>query len=109
MEIYDLKVHQGETFNQTLIFKKNGVPVDLTGYIAYSQVRPEPGSTELICTMTVTITAEEGKAVMTIPKETTKDLQPGCYAYDLCMDDPDGVRTYYLGGKFAVLPSVTEE
>ena len=108
MEFYDLQVKQGESFSQELIFKKNGAPVDLTGYSGFSQVRPEPGSPDLVCEMTVTITAEEGKAEMTIPKETTKTLQPDNYAYDFCLEDPNGIRTYYIGGKFTVFPSVTE-
>ncbi len=52
MEKYDLSVHRGETFEQQLIFKdQSGEARDLTGYEAYSQVRPEPESDELICSM----------------------------------------------------------
>ncbi len=109
MERYDLSVHRGETFVQPLIFRgSEGLVLDLTGYEAYSQVRPEPESEELICSMVCTIEALTGTVTMTIGANVTKTIPAGCYAYDLMMKDPDDVIRTYIGGRFAVLPSVTE-
>ena len=109
MEKYDLSVHRGETFEQQLIFKdKSGTVWDLTGYEAYSQVRPEPDSEDLICSMDCRIDTENGAVTLIIEAEVTKTIPAGCYAYDFMMKDPSDVIKMYIGGKFAVRPSVTE-
>lgn len=109
MEFYDLSVHRGETFLQSLVFKKkDGQIIDLTGYEGYSQVRPEPESGDLIASMEVTITANEGLAVLSLDKTVTETIEPGTYAYDFAMMDGDGRVRYYIGGKFTVYPSVTK-
>ncbi len=109
MERYDLSVNRGETFVQPLIFKDaNDTVLDLTGYEAYSQVRPEPESDELICSMVCTIDGANGTVTMTISADVTKTIPVGCYAYDLMMKDTDDVIRMYIGGRFSVRPSVTE-
>lgn len=108
MEMHDLKIHRCETFQRTIRLKKNDQPLDLTGYTAKCQVRDCPDGTELICDMEVSIAATEGKISLKISSEITKNFQSGTYAWDLKVNDPDGNSTYYLGGKFIVLPSVTE-
>ena len=109
MERYDLSVRQGETFCQELLFKdSSGAILDLTGYQGFSQVRPDPDSDELICSMDITIDGAAGKVTMTIGAGVTKGIGTGCYAYDFAMKDPDNMIRYYLGGKFAVIPAVTE-
>ena len=109
MEKYDLRVHQGETLKQTLKFcNADGTVRDLTGFLGYSQVRPDPDSDELICSIDVQVNGESGTVVMTLSSESTKAIPAGCYAYDFAMKDPLGMIRYYLGGRFSVLPSVTD-
>lgn len=109
MEFYDLSVRQGETFRQELVFKDSaGQVMDLTGCTGYSQVRPDPDSDDLICSMTVTIDGAAGTVVLTIAADVTKTIPAGCYAYDFAMKDANDVIRYYLGGKFGVIPVVTE-
>lgn len=108
MEFYDLSVHRGETFLQSLVFKDgHGDVIDLTGCTGYSQVRPEPESDQLIASMTVTITPLQGLAVLSLDKEITEGIEPGSYAYDFGMVDGSGRMRYYIGGKFTVMPAVT--
>ncbi len=45
---------------------------------------------------------------MIIDADVTKTIPAGCYAYDFMMKDPSDVIKMYIGGKFAVRPSVTE-
>ena len=82
--------------------------IDLTGYQGFSQVRPDPESDELICSMTCTVEGTAGRVVLTIADSVTSGIGPGCYAYDFAMRDPQGNIRYYIGGKFAVMPAVTE-
>ena len=56
----------------------------------------------------VTITAEEGKMVLMVADDVTAGLSAGIYAWDLKATDADGIVRYYVGGKFGVVPSVTE-
>lgn len=108
MEKYDLSVHQGETFRQQLIFKDSaGAVRDLSGYAGFSQVRPDPDSDELICSMVCTVDGPAGSVVLVIPASVTAGIPAGCYAYDFAMSDTDENVRYYLGGRFSVLPSVT--
>ncbi len=109
MERYDLSVHRGETFRQELIFRNSdGTARDLTGWQGFSQVRPDPESEELICSMDVSIDGSRGKVTMMISPGITKTIPEGCYVYDLAMKSEEGIISYYIGGKFSVFPSVTE-
>lgn len=109
MERYDLKVFQGETFLQELVFRNSaGEIIDLTGYTGFSQVRPNPESDELICAMECLVDGPQGKATLLIESMITGGIAPGCYAYDFAMRSPNGFVRYYIGGKFSVLPAVTE-
>ncbi len=109
MELYDLSVRQGETFGQVLIFKDpDGTVMDLTGFTGYCQVRPDPDSEELTAEMNVTISAAEGKVVLGLTAATTAGIDSGCYAYDFAMKSAANDVRYYIGGKFLVIPAVTE-
>ena len=109
MERYDLKVFQGETFRQELLFRDSeGETRDLTGYTAYSQVRPDPESDVLICSMECTVDGQAGSVTMKIGADVTSGIEPGCYMYDFAMIDPEDNVRYYIGGKFSVIPAVTE-
>ncbi len=109
MERYDLKVFQGETFRQELVFRDSaGAIIDLTGYEGFSQIRPDPDSDELICSMYCTVDGPAGKVIMEIVPLANRRIKPGCYAYDFALRDPYTNVRYYIGGKFTVLPAVTE-
>ncbi len=108
MERYDLYVKRGETFSQVLLFKEpDGSAKDLTGCLGFCQVRPEPGSADLICNVTVTVTGLTGEVCLSIDEDTTSEIEPGNYAYDFALQDWEGNVRYYLGGVFGVLPAVT--
>ena len=108
MQRYDLNVCQGETFRQVLRFENpDGSPLSLSGKTGASQVRETPDHGTLICQMGVLIEPEEGRVTLSIPAETTAGITPGIYFWDFCLTDETSTR-FYLGGKFIVLPAVTE-
>ena len=107
MEIYDLGVSRGGTFSVSLRFKQAGSVMDLTGYSVKSQVRVCPDGGALAAEMSAAVTPAEGLVVLSIADEVTAGMESGLYAWDMRMTDPDGNTRYYIGGKFAVLPSVT--
>ncbi|MBQ6343405.1 MAG: hypothetical protein IJI41_09800 [Anaerolineaceae bacterium] len=107
MERYDFEVMRGATFSRALCLKKNGVPLDLTGWTGKAQVRTEPESPTLTCEMTLEVEPVEGKVRMVIPAEVTGKIPMGFYAWDIRLTDSGGTVRYYLGGVFKVLPTVT--
>lgn len=108
MQKYDLMCQKGATFRKVLRLKQDGAVMDLTGWSAASQVREFPDGGPLLASMDISIVPEEGKMVLTIPAETTAGFTVSLYAWDLKATDADGIVRYYVGGKFEVIPSVTE-
>lgn len=108
MKEYDIRVHRGETMKRVLRFSQNDEVVDLTGWSAKSQVREDVDGGVLVAEMVTSIEGPEGKVTLIVPAEDTEEIVPGGYVWDLRMtSEADEVR-YFIGGKFIVLPSVTE-
>ena len=107
MERYDFVVMRGATMSRALCLKKDGAPLDLTGWTGKAQVRPAPESPELVCEMELEFVPEEGKVRMVIQADVTAEIDPGVYAWDIRLTDVDGSVRYYLGGVFRLLPTVT--
>ena len=108
MERHDLTMSRGATFHRVLRFKQNGEPVDLSGYTAKSQVRVCPDGGELIAEMEATVTALSGRVDLVIPASVSAEFESGVYAWDIKLTSPYTVVEYYIGGKFTVLPTVTD-
>ena len=108
MEKIDFIIHKGETFRHVLSFKdSDGAALDLTGWTATFQVRPFPGSEELIAEAVCEIDAEAGTITLEIADSVTKQIVIGNYAYDLATRDSENTVKFQIGGGFAVVPSVT--
>ena len=108
MEIYDFSMHRCATFHKVLRFKKNGEPVDLTGYTAKCQVRECPDGGKLLTEMTAVVSPQSGRVDLVISAADSAAFESGVYAWDIRLTSPLSVVEYYLGGAFRVLPSVTE-
>ena len=109
MKFYDIALHQGETLRQILLFKDSDKnPIDLTGCSGFAQVRESPDDGYLIADMGVAIDGEAGKVTLTITSSVSAAMLEGVYAWDFALKDAEGDVTYYIGGKFKLLPSVTE-
>ena len=108
MERYDFSVSRGGTFTKVLRIKEDGAVKDLTGYTAKSQVRENPDGGMLICEMTTAIDAGNGIITLTIPAATSAEIKSGAYCWDLKLTDAGGLVAYYIGGKFMIVPTVTE-
>lgn len=107
MKAYDLQVHRGETVELELLFKNSeGDAIDLTGQTGYAQIRRYPGVELLTASLTCVIEGSAGRVTLGLDAAVTSRIPEGIYSYDFCIRD-DGFVTYYLGGSFTVLPSVT--
>jgi hypothetical protein len=106
-----LTCNQGSTFTRRLVYKISNEVVNLTGYTARMQIRPDYGSGTLIANLTVgngiTITGATGTIVITITASATTNIPAGTYLYDIELVAPDTTVQRLLEGKFVVRPEIT--
>lgn len=109
---YNMICPQGATFSIRLTWTIDDQPVDLTGYTARMQSRP---NYKKDCSPIFDITTENGGIVvddqgnidLLIEAEETENFFPREYVYDLELDS--GAEVYRLmEGKFIVTPEVTK-
>lgn len=108
---HDIIINQGETFELDVTYKVGGVAVNITGYTAYMQLRPDYDSKVLIANLTVgnglTITGASGKVSVLISAEDTANITFPEGVYDLEIKNPSGKTTRLIGGKFTLSREVT--
>ena len=111
MYLYDMEIHQFETFSQQInLVTIDGDVINLQGKRARGQVRPNPNSNTLIETMSCSVTPAKGIILFSLSSTQTGAIPVGLYFYDVCIEetvDNSIIRKYLIGGKFKVLPSVT--
>ena len=108
---YNYRLVQGDTFQNTPVWKINSVPVNVTGYSALMQIRKSVGGT-VIATLSssngrITVGAVDGSFALYIAPEDTSGLQTGEWVYDLQVTAPSGVVTTLLQGGFTINSQVT--
>lgn len=103
---------KGITFSQN-VFASDGLgePLDMTGYVARMQVRPDFGETAILDLSSPSngIVIDEELVQVTITAAQTAALDAGNYKYDLEVESPDGTVLQLLYGSFKVKESITVE
>lgn len=104
---------QGSTFSRTLTYKLDDDPVNLSGYGARLQVREFHYSNNFVLgfdsvssSANISTGGSAGTIDIYIDPNTTKDLVPGQYVYDLEIYTSSNVYRL-VEGKFTVTPEVT--
>lgn len=107
----NLTCPQGSTFDKTLTYKIDNSAVNLTGYDARLQVREyhysEDPVVSLVSGSGITLGGSAGTIDILLDADTTADLNPGNYVYDLELV-VSGTVTRLVEGKFVVTPEVTK-
>lgn len=82
---YDLVIDQGSDFAIDLLIKEEGVPKDLTGYLARAQMRSTRTSSTVAGSFTCTVLTPNtnGKVKMELPNAVSSLMEAGRYFYDL--------------------------
>jgi hypothetical protein len=117
--VYRINCEQGATFSRTFtIFDPtvNGVPgspVNLTGYSARMQVRPEIESSEILVELTtengyITLGGIDGTIDLYIPADVTKTIRTDGL-YDLEIYNIDNSVYRVIKGPFVTDPEVTRD
>lgn len=110
--VYKIVCDQGATFERLLTIKdSNGDLLDLTGYTARMQVRPEVESDSILVELTtengrITLGDAAGTVSLYIAASDTAALDKSGF-YDLEIIAVDGTVSRILKGKFDLDPEVT--
>jgi len=110
----DLEIYQGADFEFFIyVLDDNEAAVDLTGYTAMMEIRPEPGG-EVLSTASTTngkivIDGPTGEVGITLGYADTSLLPAGTWKYDVFIQSPGAAtRRCIATGDVLVAPKITE-
>ena len=103
-----LVIDQGTTYSTDLsLTDDNGDPLQLYNYIANSVIKKwYTSSNSVVFTTAINTTA--GSITLYLDANTTANLVPGRYVYDLLITAPDTTKTRVVEGIVIVSPGVTQ-
>jgi hypothetical protein len=112
---HDIVIQQGSVFRRVLQWRNpDDTVVDLTGYTAAMQVRPDYKSTTKLVDLSdpthgsITFDIPAGLIWIEIKSSFTATLvAPATAVYDFELVEPSGERHRLLEGKVAITPEVT--
>ena len=106
---YNITIEQGADFALAFTLKEDDSAKDLSDYSARAQMRAKKSSTDIAATFVCAVTdASGGKLTMKLSNNTTKQLSPGTYFYDLeLFTASDANVTRLLEGTATVTAEVT--
>lgn len=103
----NIVVDQGATFSATVTVEtSNGSIFDLTDYTVAAQMRKNYAAS-VATTFTTYHTNANGQIVMTLTANTTSNLVPGRYLYDVEATSPEGIVDRVIEGIVTVTPGMT--
>ena len=103
----NLVIDQGSTFSADLSLKdENGDALNLSGYIANSQIRKWYTSTNAAAVFSTSINTDSGSITLSLTANQTSNLVAGRYVYDVEIADNIGVSRI-VEGIVTVTPQVT--
>jgi len=110
--IYNVTMYQGASFDLSLTWNVNSVPVNLTGYSSRMQVRSSFDATTAVLSFTsgsgITLGGTAGTILIEATAATTAGVALGQYVYDLEMVSGGSAVTRLIQGTFLVDPEVTK-
>jgi hypothetical protein len=106
----ELFLEQGTTFTTNITLDDiDGVPFDLTGVTAKSQIRKSYYSANTTAEFSVIInTPSDGTILLLLDAPTTANIAAGRYVYDVAIKDTANTVTRVLEGIVNVIPQVTK-
>jgi len=105
----ELFLEQGTDFNTTITLDDvDGIPYDLTNYIAKSQIKKSYYSNSTTAQFVISINDPiSGTIVMQLSSSNTANISAGRYVYDVVIKNSSNNITRVLEGIVNVLPQVT--
>lgn len=104
----NLVIDQGASYSTTIdILDEDGAPINLTNYTGAAQLRKHYTSTSFVA-FTVDIEGADGTVTLSMSANTTANLTPGRYVYDVELtSNTSGTVSRVLEGIVTVTPNVT--
>lgn len=105
----ELFLEQGTDFTTTITLDDvDGIPYNLTGIQAKSQIKKSYYSTTPTATFTISINEpNSGTIILQLPNTVTANISAGRYVYDVVIKDSANTVTRVLEGIVNVIPQVT--
>jgi hypothetical protein len=109
---YNFTCPQGSTFQSTVTYKIDDVPVNLSGYSSRLQVRETHDASDYITYLTsngngLTMGGSAGTINIFIAASATALFIDGDHVYDLELISPSNIINRLMEGRFNVTPEVT--
>lgn len=109
---YNFEIEQGTTFTKPMVWKSNGVVVNLTGYTARMQIRSSIASDQVLLELTtendrIVITPLTGTITLKLDADTTAEIDWIKGVYDLEAVSADDKVTRLLRGTVSISKEVT--
>lgn len=103
----NIVIDQGADYITTLnVQDDNGTAIDLTGYSANAMIRKTYSSSNAVA-FQISITPTVGQVALTLSANSSANMAPGRYVYDLNVVDTLLRKTRILEGILTINPSVT--
>lgn len=103
----NITIDQGTTFSTTLnLTDENGDVLNLSGYIANSQIRKWYTSSNSV-SFTTTVNTDLGTIELSLTANQTSSLTAGRYVYDVEITDSSNTISRIVEGIVTVTPEVT--
>lgn len=108
----NLEIDQGAVFNLPILYREDGVAVDLTGATAAAQFREKINSTSVVIGLTtaaggLVVDGAAGRITMHIPATVTAALRVYKGVWDMLVTLADGEKFTMLTGEWKVRRGVT--
>jgi len=109
MAIYaDITADQGSNFSSEItVTDVDDGPIDLTNYTARGQIRRTYTSSTSTSFVTAINMPIRGVISVSLTSDTTSNMKPGRYVYDIEIVSNTNVVTRVIEGQFILTPSVT--
>ena len=105
---YYLYIEKGSTFSTSVSLNDTfGASYNLMNFTASSQIRKSYYSANSTAIFTTAINSASGTITLGLNANTTSNIVPGRYVYDLLINDGTGNITRVLEGIAEVSPNVT--
>jgi len=105
---WPLIIYVGPDFEDEIIFTQSGVPLDLTDYTAYDQIRTgQSQAAGLIAEFTCAITPAEGKVKLSLTDLVTRLISVAAGYHTLVLRDPAGLDLPFAMGTVTFVQTST--
>lgn len=107
--VNNLIINAGSDFSQSFTLEGNdNSPLNLSGFTVSAQMRKWSGSSSAITfTTLIENPATDGRLLIRLSSEQTKNIKPGRYLYDILIADSYGIKNRVIEGMVLVREGVT--